>query len=167
MSRFNNLRYCSADGFEAPVDPSNPDNPLTGQTETARRVFDARNRRIRWEFNGVPREFCPRYGWAALDPSSDLMVVSVGSEDLPWPNNGLVINPDGTTNHQIVVPRYVEKVVETWRPATLYLVEAIDSARQVNGRIAIDLNFSYEWIERRYYDPSTREWQERDSIYRK
>jgi hypothetical protein len=94
-------------------------------------------------------------------------VVSVGSADLAWPNNGVVLNPDGTINHQIQVPQYVEREQETCAPATLFPVEAIEGVQQVNGRVVVDLNFNYEWIERRYYDPRARKWQERDHIYRR
>jgi hypothetical protein len=167
MSKFNNLRYVNTAGNAAPVDLSHPDNPLTGQTERARAVSDARDRAIRWEYAGVTHEFHPKYGWAALDPVNDLLVVVVGSADLTCPDNAAVINPDGSTNHRIKSPRVVE-LAGGGNPTERYPVERMsDIYVDENQRLVIGLDFNHEWVERRTYDAAKQEWGSRKLLYRR
>ncbi len=174
MSEFINLRYVTVEGWEAPVDTSHPDSPYchVGQTKFGLRVKNSFINRIRWTANGIEHELkFINLVIAALDPASDLLVIIVGSKDLPKPNNAVVFNPDGTLNHQIIAPAFVEQTLEHMpnKDPVLqkYPVEFMDEVLVENGRILIGLCFRYEWIERRYYDPATRQWQERDHIYRR
>lgn len=167
MSRFSNLRYVSVSGTAAPLDASHPDNPLTGQTAKARAVSDARNRAIRWECAGTTHEFRPKYGWAALDPLTDLLVVVVGSLDLNCPDNALVIDPDGTTVYQIASPRWVE-LTGGGNPPERYPVERMsDLYVDENQQVVIGLDYCKEWVERRIYDVAKRAWGDRVAVYRR
>ncbi|GAB3469984.1 hypothetical protein GCM10027321_39890 [Massilia terrae] len=167
MIRFTNLRYVSASGTDAPVELSHPDNPLTGETARARAVSDARNRAIVWEYAGTTHEFRPKYGWAALDPLTDLLVVVVGTSDLPSPDNAVVINPDGGVDHQIKSPGVVE-LAEGGNPPERYPVEGMsDVYVDENQQVVIGLNYCREWVERRLYDVAKREWGPRVVTYRK
>lgn len=149
------------------VDPSHPDNPLTGQTERARAVSDARYRAIKWEYAGATHEFRPKYGWAALDPTSGLLVVVVGSLDLTCPDNALVINPDGSTNHQIISPTVVE-LSGGGNPTERYPVERMsDVYIDEIQRAVIGLDFNHEWVERRIYDVANQRWGPRILRYRR
>jgi len=173
MKTITNLRYVTVDDVEAPVDRSDPDSPYhgPGQTALSIRVVNSIIDRIRWDANRKKHEVQFKNGiFAVLDPISDLIVAIASYKDLPWPNNAIVLNPDGTLNHQIISPQFVIKTMEEMpgeKPILKeYPVECIDEVLW-NGRILIGLNFNYEWIERRYYDPTAQQWQERDQIYRK
>lgn len=167
MTKFHNLRYVSTAGADAPVDLKHPDNPLTGQTDRAVSVSDARDRTIRWEYGGKTCEFRPKYGWAALDPITDLLVVVVGSSDLRCPDNALVLNPDGSTDHQIKSPTVVE-LSGAGQPQESYPVERMsDLYVDENQRVVIGLDFNNEWVERRIYDAAKKEWGPRVLLYRR
>lgn len=110
---------------------------------------------------------------AVLDRKSDLLIVVVHFSDPQYrrPSNAIVIRHDGTLDHAITPPVSVEQLIEQMpnkKPVLgKYAVEAIFEVLEKNGRVVVGLNFNYEWIERRYYDPAIRQWQERDHIYRK
>lgn len=174
MNAISNLRYVTIEGLEAPVDMSHQDNPYhgVGKSEFGRRVANSFIRKIRWETGSIRHEIEFHGGViAAQDPSANLIVIQASSLDIPEPNNAIVLNPDGTFNHKILAPPYVERTIEQLpnkAPVTKkYPVEYIAEVLVQNGRVLIGLNFGYEWIERRYYDPSTQRWQERDQVYRK
>ncbi|GAB3446253.1 hypothetical protein GCM10027320_39240 [Massilia solisilvae] len=167
MSRFSNLRYVNVSGTAAPVDVSHPDNPLTGQTARARAVSDARDRAIKWEYAGSSHEFRPKYGWAALDPTTDLLVVVVGSADMSCPDNAVVLNPDGTTDHQIESPAWVE-LTGGGNPPERYPVERMsDVYVDESQQVVIGLNYANEWVERRIYKVAERTWGPRFAVYRR
>lgn len=167
MTRFHNLCYVSMAGAEAPVDLKHPDNPLTGQTGRAVSVSDARDRTIRWEYAGKKHGFRPKYGWAALDPITDLLVIVVGSSDLRCPDNALVLNPDGSTDHQIKSPTFVE-LAGGGQPKECYPVERMsDVYVDEYQQVVIGLEFNKEWVERRTYDAAKKEWGPRVLLYRR
>ncbi len=167
MTRFSNLRYVSTDGRVAPVDPSHPDNPLTGNSATALALSDARDRAVAWEYDGVTHTLRPRYSWAALDPLADLLVLVVGSNDLAFPNNAMVINEDGSTNHQIHAPAFIT-ASDSDGNSTRYLVERMsDVYIDDRQRLVIGLDFNHDWVARRSYNAAQQCWGEQLFIYRR
>lgn len=101
------------------------------------------------------------YGLAApIDPSHP------DNPQYEAPCNAVVINPDASLNHQVIAPELVAlssgEAASTGEKQVMGIAEVLT----VNDRIVIGLHFDRQWVERRYYDPATRQWQERDQIYR-
>jgi hypothetical protein len=170
----NNLRYVTADGLEAPVDRNDPDCPFhgPGRTDHGQRVANSLIRALRWEASGVQRELKFNGGIiAAIDPKSGQIVVKVSANDLPEPNNAIVVNPDGVVNHQVGVPPYVERTIEHFpgkAPVTQkYPVDCIDEVLIQDQCLLFGLGFAHEWVERRRYDAVQRRWGETVLVYRK
>lgn len=175
MTNFNDLRYVNSSGLSAPVDPSHVDNPYFGQTKLSKDVLVGDMKTLRWiDRSGMRKSIhfkTPTI--AAVDPKSDLLVVIVHFGDTQYrrPSNGVVFTQEGVIDHVITPPEGVDQIIEQLPGKDalhkIFPVEAIAEVLLSNERILIGLNFNYEWIERRYYDPSARTWQERDQIYRK
>lgn len=173
-AQINNLRYLTADGLEAPVDESSPDCPFhgPGQSSYGLRIANSFINALQW--NTVDRQHEMKFKGrivAVLDPKSGCIVINVSSLDLPRPNNALVVNADGTVNHQVGVPLEVERIIEQFpgkQPVTKkYPVEGIEEVLVQNDCLVIGLGFAYEWIERRIYDVTQRRWGERTLMYRR
>jgi hypothetical protein len=173
-ARINNLRYLTVDGLEAPVDETNPNCPFHGPGQSAfgLRVANSFIHALRWETPEGLHElkFKGRIA-AALDPVSGCVVINVSSLDLARPDNALIVNADATVNHQIDVPRNVERTIQQLpgkAPVTKkYPVEGVDEVLIQNGRLVIGLGFAHEWVERRTYDVAQRHWGERVLVYRR
>jgi hypothetical protein len=79
---------------------------------------------------------------------------------LPEPNNAIVVNLDGTINHQVRAPIKVERTIEAppgKAPITkAYPVESIVEVLVQDDRVVFGLGFAYEWVERRYYSANQR-----------
>lgn len=170
----NNLRYVTTDGLEAPVDRNDPDCPFhgPGRTDHGQRVANSFIRALRWETPGEQRELKFNGGIiAAIDPRSGQIVVKVSANDLPEPNNAIVVNPDGSVDHQVGVPPYVERTIEHYpgkAPVTQkYPVECIDEVLIQDYCLVLGLGFAHEWVERRRYDVMQRRWGETILVYRK
>jgi len=167
MTRFHNLRYVNNDGRVAPVDPSHPDNPLTGNSATAVALSDARDRAVAWEHDGITHILRPKYSWAALDALADLLVLVVGSNDLAFPNNAMVINPDGSNNHQIHAPAFII-ASDSEANSRRYPVERMsDVYIDERQRLVIGLDFNHDWVARRSYNAAQQCWGEQVLIYRR
>lgn len=171
MSEFRNLRCISLTGVEAPITHSHPDNPYGkdwDKSQVARAVRQSRVKKIQWEFENVLRtvEFDDIES-AALDPNTDLLIVTLHYNDSTYtrPCNAVVINPNGTINHQVTPPKYVD-IAPPHSQAGKHLVENIDSVTIQNKRVLFKLSFRHEWVERRYYNVAITTWEERDYIYR-
>lgn len=174
MSDFHDLRYVVDDGQSAPVNPNDRDNPYSNQTSLAHTVLMGKPRTLRWlTSSGVPRELHFQSTIiAAVDPVSDLLIVVLHFSEPVYrrPANAVVFRADGSLDHVISPPTDVEQVVEHLpgqAPKTQrFPVEAIVEILLVGNRVLLGLNFRYEWVERRYYDPAARIWLERDQIFR-
>jgi hypothetical protein len=174
MSYFRDLRYVIDDGQSAPVDPTDPDNPYSNQTSLGHAVLMGKPRTLRWlTESGVPRELhFQSTTMAAVDPRSGLLVVVLHFSEPVYrrPANAVAFCDDGTLDHVINPPMDVEQVIEHLPgqvPKTQrFPVEAIVDVLLIGNRLVLGLNFRYEWIERRYYDPAARLWLERDQIFR-
>jgi hypothetical protein len=174
MTEFMNLRVVTSDGISAPVDPHHPDSPYNNDSDAwnnsriARIVTNSRVEEIGWEFNGRHVSVQLKYVVSVtLDPTSDLLIATTGDKKYSSPCNAIVINPDGTLNHQISPPKFVE-LSGGGKPTEYHAVESIsDLYVDESQRIVIGLDFDYEWVERRYYDPAKRHWGERVLLYRR
>lgn len=149
---------------------------------------------LQWNHKGdVVQKFFPEGFGAIVAPLEDLLVIVGGVS----PNDALVLNPDGTLNHQIKAPKYVFKGgyvpgsgwveplhdddmevnfprgSDTWIGVEVpgvgacYRVEGISHAYIEFDRVVIVLCFGYEWREERFYDTGKQKWLERLSVYRK
>ncbi|MDL2355716.1 MAG: hypothetical protein QFF03_10695 [Pseudomonadota bacterium] len=175
MNNFNDIRYVDISGISAPVNPLDIDNPYFGHTKLAKKVLMGDMQTIQW----IDKDGCRRVLRfnspiiAAIDSTSNLLIVVLHYSDKQYsrPANAVAIRQDGALDHIVTPPLSVRQVVEKMpgqaEKTTEYPVEAIAEVLEVNDRILLGLNFNYEWIERRYYDPGKREWQEREKIYRK
>jgi len=172
MSDFLNLRCVSAVGDEAPLVPSHPDNPYGPdwyKSPIALAVRQSRVSRICWDRGDDAVEIQFDYVVsAALDPTTDLLIVTLHYSDRSYqrPKNAVVINSDGTINHQITPPEFVE-IAPPHSQQGRHPVECLDSVHVQSGRIIIGLVFCYEWVESRHYNVNTRGWEERIGVYRK
>lgn len=175
MSYFNDLFYVTDTGIAAPVDPNHPDNPYFGNTMLAKEVLVSDMRKIQWRCSSG-KDITLRFQSstiAALDPKSGLLIVVVHFSDPQFrrPANAVAITSRGTVDHVITPPLFLERVIEKMPGAPpltrRFPVEAIAEVLLKQERILIGLNFNYDWIERRYYDASSRTWQETDETYRK
>lgn len=174
MNKIIKLRYVTRNGLEAPVDSSHPDCPFVSsgiRSKHGLRVINSGICKLRWEWDGILHELCFDDSINAVkDPATDLIVVRTGSMGAETPNNALVFNPDGSINHQIIVPPDVEQVIEQLPNLPVvtkrFAIERIAEVLLSNGRVLVGMGFRYEWVERRYYDPAGQRWQERDLIYR-
>jgi hypothetical protein len=170
----NNLRYVTTDGLEAPVDRNNPDCPFhgPGRTSHGQRVANSFIRGLKWETSGEQRELKFNGGIIAeLDPKSGQIVVKVSANDLPEPNNAVVVNPDATIDHQILVPPQVKRTIQQYpgkAPVEReYPVEGVSEVLIQDQRIILGLDFAQEWVERRTYDVIEKLWGEQVLQYRK
>ncbi|GAB3446261.1 hypothetical protein NX773_18370 [Massilia solisilvae] len=175
MSDFHDAVYVSRDGFSAPVDPSATDNPYFGHSNLAKSVLMGDLGTIQWrtKSQGTKELHFKSPVIAAIDPSSDLLIVILAYGDTQFrrPANAAAFRANGDLDHVITPPAAVEQVVEQLpgqAPRTIrYPVEAMAEVLLKNGRSLIGLEFRYEWVERRYYDPIRQQWLERDQIYRR
>lgn len=175
MNDFHDLRYVIDDGQSAPVDPTDRDNPYSNRTSLAHTVLMGKPRTLRWRTDsGVLRELHFQSTiMATVDPASRLLVVVLHFSEPVYrrPGNAVVFRADGALDHVITPPSDVEQVIEQLpgqAPKTQrFPVEAIVEGLLSGNRVLLGLNFRYEWVERRYYDPAARRWLERDQIYRR
>lgn len=168
MSNFKNTRCISLDGSEAPMYLSGRDSIFTSHTELARNIRNAKISKMKWVFLNSERVVSFEYiSSASIDMKSDLLIVVLHYSDHQYirPRNAVVIDAGGAVHHQIKPPKYVD-LPDMENSLERYPVEAISEVLEKNGRILIGLNFCYDQIERRYYDPTRQTWLERDQIYR-
>jgi hypothetical protein len=172
--KIKNLRYVTTEGLEAPVDRNEPDCPFhgPGRTDYGQRVANSFITALRWETSGVQRELKFNGDIIALiDPNSGYIVVKVSAKDLPEPNNAIIVSPDSSIDHQVVVPQEVERTIEQYpdNPPVkrVYPVECIDEVLIKNQRVILGLGFARHWVERRIYDVVNRVWGEPVLQYRR
>lgn len=147
---------------------SGGENIFTSPNTAARQVQNEKIVEIKWNFFGSEKSaFFQLVSSAVLDKSSDLLVVVLpfSNTQYPRPSNAIVINPDGTVNHRIDPPEFVI-LPDVSSPVERHVVEAIYEVVEKDERTVIGLNYRYDKVERRYYDPSSRQWLERDLLYR-
>lgn len=168
MTAFKNMTCVSKDGSEAPMYLSGNENIFTSTNKLACRAQNAKIVEIRWNYLGVEKSATfDLISSAVLDKESDLLIVVVpfANKQYPRPENAVVINPDGTINHRIAPPKFVF-LPDASNPVERHAVEAIYEVVEKNERTVIGLNYRYDKIERRYYEPSSQRWLERDLLYR-
>lgn len=174
MSGFQHIRLVSVEGAEAPADPSDPDSPYHPHehaSRIAREVANSFVREIRWSSNGRPCGF--RFTGngsihVAFHPESDLLLSTSGGDPrFAAPANIVALNADGTVNHQVFPPPAVRQALGGG-PVRDYPVESMsDLYVDDSRRLVIGLDFHHEWIERRCYDPCSRQWGARVLVYRR
>lgn len=165
MSKFQNLRYVTVNSLEAPYDPKAPDslnNANWGASDLAVKVINERLLCLRWEFDGKTHELYDTFqGGAALDRDADLLVAKIKA------NNTLVVfQPDSNVDHRVILPNVIEVRYGSAPPAR-YAVEGVWEILEKDGRVLIGLENRYEFVQRRYYNAKSREWEEIDDNYRK
>ena len=172
MTNFIKLRCVAINGAEAPLYDGHGDYPYGSNwytDDTARAVRQSRVTTIKWECNNVQHKLEFDYIVSAvLEPISDLLIVTLHYGDRVYtrPRNGVVVNADGTINHQITPPTYVE-IQPPHSQVGRHLIESIHSVSIQNGEALIGLEFCYEWVEERYYNAADKKWGSRVQIYRK
>ncbi|GAB3469987.1 hypothetical protein GCM10027321_39900 [Massilia terrae] len=175
MSNFYDVVYVNRDGRSAPVDPSATDNPYFGHSSLAKSVLMGDLGTIRWRTkdHGAKQLHFKSPAIAVIDPSSDLLIVVLGFGDTQFrrPSNAAAFRANSDLDHVITPPEVVEQVIEQLpgqAPRSVrYPVEAMTEVLLNDNRVLIGMDFRYEWIERRYYDPARQQWLERDQIYRR
>lgn len=203
MMPFTNLKLITSDDLIIPYNYTASDRPyniLYERKKAGKSWRDPPSRiiKIAWQFENKRKEInLANFLHGLLDQTADFFIAVIHFSDSTYapPNNAIVINPDATLNHQIMVPRLMRKghydsESKRWiEPppgigedvqlpeddhlgvaiadgSVVYRIEGIWDIDIKDGRTRIHLIFNYEWCEIRYYDPATRQWQERDGIYR-
>lgn len=167
---FENLKCIARDGATASMYSPTGENIFVSESAEAVMLRNTQIVAIRWEYDGLERSVSFGYiGSATLDRASGLLVIALHFSNSFYkrPANAIAINPDGSLNHIIEPPAFVLLQEEKSAPAERYPVEAISEVLEKNGRTLIGLNYQYEKVERRFYDPALQRWMERDQIYRK
>ena len=131
---------------------------------------------IAWKYDGrqIRKNFDSGIQ-AVLDQKTNLLIV-IGHGGAPigeygLPNNGVVLNPDGSVHRRIMVPPRITRtdVYKVLAPdSTRVLIpEALTLVRQVDAGIEIWLAYlDGDWNEQRLYDPKSGEWGATTGQYR-
>lgn len=167
-----NLRYVTDRGFEAPVDGEHPDSPFfSGElSPLGLTVSQSYISALAWDWVGKKYRLSFKHGvQAAYFATGNLIVICASLSDARSVRSTHVLNPDGSINHEVSLPDGVEQVIDGLpdRPGQIKKYEAEGFWEVVikDERIVLGVIFNYGWIERRFYNPSTRSWEERDQIY--
>lgn len=168
-----NLRYMTDCGLELPADTGDLDSPFfAGELSPlglkASRSFISG---LRWEWEEEKFTLPFKFGvQAAYCSVGNLIVICASSSDACSVKNAVVFNSDGSINHEVAWPDEVEQVVYGLpdQPGSIekYDAEGFWEVLIKDERVVLGVVFNYGWIERRFYDPITRCWQERDQIYK-
>jgi hypothetical protein len=95
----------------------------------------------------------------ALVDASGKYVVVIGEKkpEIAWPCNAAVFREDGSLDHQISLPDWVEHSFDG-RTKKKYEPEGFYSLRADDGEVALSVYFCFEWFQIRIYDVQARTW---------
>ena len=169
MSKIQSLQYIGRNGTRCAVGGRN-DDPYLGnpKSDRALQLMQEGPIGIGWLFGGgvVERRFDNRVQ-AALDPSETLVAVighwGAAIDGQSGPNNGVVLNADGSVRHRIAAPAAIKDA----QCAAAPLVEGLSVIKRIAEGLEIWISFDEgEWHEKRLYDPLTGNWGRVTGQYR-
>lgn len=106
-------------------------------------------------------------GCRAIHDATRTRIITLGQRppSILWPNNAAVFNEDGTLNHVIARPEFVEHSFPG-NPRTDYPAEGFVHLQYYNAKVVLGVSFEFQWVQLRAYNPFTREWGEVFGVYR-
>lgn len=163
--KINDMYYFNEAGERGYV--GTPDEPFSQGSHHSALAYSLFNRNvgIGWEFegnDGLMKPISLRFDGrcrAVVDPKNELIVVlGVKVPVLVPPRDGAVFNPDGSVNHVVDFPGFVEHAFGA-NPEK-FEIQGFSHVRTEQERVVLSLRFGHEWYQSRVYDASTRRWGE-------
>ena len=144
--------------------PDEPYSRLPGRSRLAYSLFNE-NSGIGWscqyeqgECIAVELQFGG--GCRAIVDDDNQLVIAIGARPpmIVWPKDAAVFDPDGSLNHVIDLPDFVEHDFNGC--AERFKVDGFTDVRLESNKVVIGIRFAHDWFQSRIYDAVTKQWVE-------
>jgi hypothetical protein len=162
MSAFKDLNYVGCDDLRVAVGHPT-DDPYRGRPRSSRgtQMLNQGPKGVEWEHSQcLIRKSYEVSIQAALTQDDRLILIACDCRDLDIyrrPNNGLVLNADGSVHRQILAPDDMRS--NEYRGGTCPIPYGLVSVDSIGSTVAIAVAFwQGDFEEQREYDPESGRW---------